>query len=68
MRSMSRYRQLADVLQGCSSRGGQRRNLLYLQEQLARLPHQFPYVRAFRNSLASKAAMLKRVLVATWGA
>jgi hypothetical protein len=27
--------------------------LLNLQEQLARLPHQFPNVRAFRNSLAS---------------
>jgi hypothetical protein len=42
--------------------------LLNLQEQLARLPHQFSNVRAFRNSLASKAAMLKRVLVAMWGA
>ena len=43
-----------------------RRRLLNLQEQLG--AHQFPNVRAFRNSLASKAAMLKRVLVATWGA
>jgi hypothetical protein len=41
---------------------------LYLEEQLARLPHQFSNVPAFRNSLVSKAAMLKRVLVATWGA
>jgi hypothetical protein len=41
---------------------------LYLEEQLARLPHQFSNVRAFRNSLASIAPMLKRVLVASRGA
>src|SRR5262249_24582615 len=51
-----------------SPRGGQRRRSLYLEEQLARLPHQFSNVRAFRNSLASIAAMLKRVLVASRGA
>jgi hypothetical protein len=39
---------------------GQRGRLLYLLEQLARLPHQFSNVRALRNSLASVAAMLKR--------
>jgi hypothetical protein len=43
-------------------------HLLNLQQQLARLPHQFSNVRAFRNNLARKAAMLKRALVATWGA
>jgi len=48
--------------------GGQRHGLLYLQEQLARFPHQFSNVRAFRNSLTSIAAMLKRVLVASRGA
>ena len=42
--------------------------LLYLQEQLACFPHYFSNVRAFRNSLASIAAMLKRVLVASRGA
>jgi len=47
--------------------GGQRRRSLYLEEQLARLPHQFSNVPAFRNSLASIAAMLKRVLVASRG-
>ena len=47
---------------------GQRRRLLYLEDQLARLPHQFSNVRAFRNSVASIAAMLKRVLVASRGA
>jgi hypothetical protein len=47
---------------------GQRRRSLYLQEQLARFPYQFSNVRAFRNSLASVAAMLKRVLVASRGA
>ena len=44
------------------------RSLLYLQEQLARLPHQFSDALAFRDSLARIAAMLKRVLVASWGA
>ena len=47
---------------------GQRPWLLYLKEQLARLPHQFSKVRALRDSLASIAAMLKRVLVASRGA
>jgi hypothetical protein len=47
---------------------GQRPWLLYLKEQLARLPDQFSKVRAFRNSLASIAPMLKRVLVASRGA
>jgi len=47
---------------------GQRHRLLYLQEQLARLPHQFSNARTFRVSLASIAAVLKRVLVASWGA
>jgi hypothetical protein len=47
---------------------GQRHRLLYLQEQLARFSHQFSNMRAFRNSLASVAAMLKRVLVASRGA
>jgi hypothetical protein len=42
---------------------GQRRRSLYLEEQLARLPYQFSNVRAFRNSLASVAAMLKRFLL-----
>jgi len=51
-----------------SLRGGQRRRSLYPQEQLARFPHQFSNVPAFRNSLASVAAMLKRVLVASRGA
>ena len=37
---------------------GQRRRSLYLEEQLARLPHQFSNVLAFRNSLASVTAML----------
>jgi hypothetical protein len=44
------------------------RSLLYLQEQLARLPYEFSNVRAFRNSLASIAAVFKRVLVASRGA
>ena len=48
--------------------GGQRPWLLYLKEQLARLPHQFSKVRAFRDSFASIAAMFKRVLVASRGA
>jgi len=47
---------------------GQRPWLLYLKEQLARLPHQISKVRAFRDRLASIAAMLKRVLVASRGA
>jgi hypothetical protein len=47
---------------------GQRPWLLYLKEQLARLPHQFSKVRTFRDSLASIAAMLERVLVASRGA
>jgi hypothetical protein len=32
------------------------------------LPDQFSNARAFRNGLMSVAAMLKRVLVASWGA
>jgi hypothetical protein len=48
--------------------GGQRRSLLYLQEQLARLPYEFSNVRTFRNSLASIAAVFYRVLVASRGA
>ena len=48
--------------------GGQRRRSLYLEEQLARLPHQFSNVPAFRESLASITAMLKRVHVASRGA
>jgi hypothetical protein len=48
--------------------GAQRRRLLDLQEQLARLPHEFSNLPAFRNSLASMAAMLERVLIASWGA
>ena len=40
----------------------------YERKQLARLPHQFSNVPAFRHRLASIAAMLKRVLVASWGA
>ena len=47
---------------------GQRPWLLYLKEQLARLPHQFSNARTFRVSLASIAAVLERVLVASWGA
>ena len=47
---------------------GQRPWLLYLQEQLPRLPHQFSNVRTFCNSFASIAAMLERVLVASRGA
>ena len=45
-----------------------RRSLLYSYEQAARFPHQFSNVRAFRNSLTSITAMLKRVLVASRGA
>jgi hypothetical protein len=41
---------------------------LNLQDQLAGLPHQVSNVRAFLHGLASIAAMLKRVLVAPWGA
>src|SRR5262249_22671709 len=48
--------------------GGQRRRSLYLEEQLARLPHQFSNARALRNGLASITAMFKRVLIASWGA
>ena len=47
---------------------GQRPWLLYLKEQLARLPHQFSNALAFRNSLACVAAMFKRILIASWGA
>jgi hypothetical protein len=36
-----------------------------LRGSRSRLPHQFSNVRAFRNSLVSIAAMLKRVLVAS---
>jgi hypothetical protein len=42
--------------------------LLYLKEQLPRLPDQFSNARALRKGLASIAAMLKRVLVASRGA
>jgi len=44
--------------------GGRRRGLLYLQEQLTCVPNQFSNVRAFCNSLASVATMLKRILIA----
>jgi hypothetical protein len=47
---------------------GQRRSLLYLLKQLARLPHQFSNVPTFCDSFASIAAMFKRVLIASWGA
>src|SRR5262249_17506453 len=41
---------------------------LYLKEQLARSPHEFSDALAFRDSFASIAAMLERVLVASRGA
>lgn len=42
----------------------QQSKLLYIEEQLARLSQQLSNECAFRNRLASIAAMLKRVLIA----
>jgi hypothetical protein len=41
----------------------ERRSLFYLQEQFAGLPYQLSKACPFRNSFASIATMLKRVLI-----